>query len=78
MWRRGWDSNPRYPVKGTTVFETAQFQAGKPQKPDFLQAYQSFGAPSKTEITNSTEATTRSRPVAVLVTSPMWTLNWAR
>jgi hypothetical protein len=22
-WRRGWDSNPRYPVKGTTVFETA-------------------------------------------------------
>ena len=22
-WRRGRDSNPRYPVKGTTVFETA-------------------------------------------------------
>ena len=22
-WRRGWDSNPRYPVRGTTVFETA-------------------------------------------------------
>ena len=21
--RRGWDSNPRYPKKGTTVFETA-------------------------------------------------------
>src|SRR5688500_12847874 len=24
-WRRGRDSNPRYPVKGTTVFETAPF-----------------------------------------------------
>ena len=24
-WRRGRDSNPRYPAKGTTVFETAPF-----------------------------------------------------
>ena len=27
-WRRGWDSNPRYP-KGTTVFETARFNRSR-------------------------------------------------
>jgi hypothetical protein len=33
LWRRGWDSNPRYPVKGTTVFETAPFgHSGTPPK----------------------------------------------
>ena len=32
-WRRGWDSNPRYPVKGTTVFETAPFgHSGTPPR----------------------------------------------
>src|SRR5690606_28288321 len=24
-WRRGWDSNPRYPARDTAVFETAPF-----------------------------------------------------
>ena len=24
-WRRGWDSNPRWPARTTTVFETAPF-----------------------------------------------------
>ena len=36
IWRRGWDSNPRYP-EGTTVFETVPFgHSGTPPRDDHV------------------------------------------
>src|ERR1700716_1057518 len=39
-WRRGWDSNPRCPSQGTTVFETVGVFPWKPMKSVILVGFQ--------------------------------------
>src|SRR5262249_22124988 len=41
-WRRGRDSNPRYPVKGTTVFETAPIDRSGPSRRGFTVGRRRF------------------------------------
>src|SRR6516225_4183845 len=45
IWRRGRDSNPRSPVRGTTVFETAPFDRSgtSPQSLDSIRAKTNTG-----------------------------------
>ena len=55
-WRREWDSNPRYPVRSTTVFETAPFNRSgiPPRKNARLEAVARGTLPQGPEVIKNT------------------------
>src|SRR6476646_10471259 len=46
-WRRGWDSNPRCPSQGTTVFETGE---NRPDSAETLENRSAAGATGESRI----------------------------